>query len=116
MKKHFDKIFLFGYFIAVLVVIWSVQSSKAKEMGGTMTSEQLNNLTELANELGAEGVWLVRNAKDAHFLFGLKDLEQRVNPSTTISTSMSLDLADSDLFVIIRFPAGDGGEAGLEVR
>lgn len=82
--------------------------------------EQLNNLINLAKVMGVEGVWLLRDTQDAQLNFKLKNMQhfdhRRINASTTISTSFTVDMAGAALYVVMRFPTGDGGKAGLEVR
>jgi hypothetical protein len=58
------------------------------------------------NELGADGIWLIRGVKAAA-VFVAFDGE----------TSQRLELnPPHEMIVILRFPAGDGGEAGIESR
>jgi hypothetical protein len=61
-------------------------------------AENLVKLIEIANEMGAEGVWLIRDAG-------------AVNVSATLpnhETATHLDLAGAGAIVVLRFPAGDG--------
>jgi len=81
---------------------------------------RLNDLAEIAKRAGAEGIWLIRGATDAHLLYtpigqpgshGIPGLD-KVSTSLTIR----LDLADAGVLVVMRFPASDGGEPGIESR
>ncbi|GIK36591.1 MAG: hypothetical protein BroJett011_04240 [Chloroflexota bacterium] len=84
-------------------------------------TEKLNQLAGLANRAGAEGLWLIRGAFNARLIY---------NPSMTkaeeaawlasdvavhVNTELRLDIADTGVLVVIRFPA-DGGEPGVESR
>jgi hypothetical protein len=88
-----------------------------------MHPDQLNELTTLANRLGAEGVWLIRGATGARIKF---DWPAELTPApkyepvdgAEISTTLgfNLALADAELLVLLRFPIGDGGAPGIESR
>ena len=69
-------------------------------------NEALTTIVDTAQAAGAEGVWLLRGAKAA--MVGLTFDGEAVQ---------SLELAEPhELILIIRFPVGDGGEAGIESR
>ena len=69
-------------------------------------AENLTELTEMANEIGAQGVWIVRDAIAPLLSFALPDREAPV----------ALDMADGGTIVVLRFVASDGGEPGVETR
>jgi hypothetical protein len=71
----------------------------------TMTNQQIQNLlTQAAQTAGVEGIWLLRGAEQVTLLAYQVD-----------DKMLSLELADpSELVILIRFPAGDGGEPGIE--
>lgn len=73
-------------------------------------SKQLDELTRLANQAGAEGLWIIRGATDAVLLYSLDD------GSDPASDPVVLDIADAELLILMRFSAGDGGEPGIESR
>ncbi|GIK42373.1 MAG: hypothetical protein BroJett011_62060 [Chloroflexota bacterium] len=83
-----------------------------------MTAEltaKLQQLADLANEIGAEGVWLLRGTKDAHLIYTPAD--SVVVNGTTIKVNMTIrfDIADTGIIVLMRFPS-DGGEPGVESK
>lgn len=69
-------------------------------------AEALDQLAELANQAGAEGVWAVRGAKAPTLIYST---EHSVTP-------VILDVEEAGALVLIRFPAGDGGEEGIEAK
>ena len=70
------------------------------------TVPQPEQVVRLAHAAGAEGIWLVRGASSAGITFTFAD-----------RTIDQVQLAPPhDLVVVLRFPAGDGGEAGMESR
>lgn len=100
----------------------------------------LQNLTDLANQIGAEGIWLIRGAKNAKLLYqpadegepppnlpgmqlfrgltvDLADLAAEMGAGAKIlaDLTLNLDIADAGVLVLMRFPA-DGGEPGIESR
>lgn len=68
-------------------------------------ADNLAELTALAGEIGAEGVVVLRGARDAQVTYTAPDLP-----------GVSLDVADGGLYVLLRFPASDGGAPGIERR
>jgi hypothetical protein len=86
-----------------------------------MTKEQIKQIIDLANQAGAEGVWVLREAESANLLFRLKNgnnnFQHQINGGqVSLSVTMSLELGRADMFVIMRFPQGDDGKPGLEVK
>ena len=82
-------------------------------------TEQLESLAAIANEAGAEGVFILRGATDASLTYTPQgELRQIQLPKLEATTSLSLTvpLADAGVLVIIRFPAGDGQDVGVEFR
>lgn len=73
-------------------------------------SDDLERVTAAANAAGAEGIWLVRGVTHAMLMY-LPQGQQEENLNWS-----SLNLADTELLVLMRFPAGDGGEPGIEMR
>jgi hypothetical protein len=82
-------------------------------------AEHLDELVDIANEIGAEGVWLVRGVKNACLTYTpAEEIKQSDIPGVqaSASLSLSLDLADAGVLAVIRFPVSDGREAGIESR
>lgn len=82
-------------------------------------TEHLDQLVELANEIGAEGIFLIRGAKNARLLYDYQELEAPAipgikNASTTLG--IAFEVADAGVLAIIRFPSPDGKELGIESR
>lgn len=78
-------------------------------MGQQLTYVQVAELVSLANRMGAEGVFLVRGASSAALRVGW--------PEMPMADSPLLELGEPHrLVVVMRFPAGDGGVAGVESR
>jgi hypothetical protein len=67
---------------------------------------KLNMLTRVAQSAGAEGIFLIRGAENASLKYEL--------PGDLAPLEMAL--ANAPLLLVIRFPAGDGGEPGVEHR
>lgn len=76
-------------------------------------AEKLTELTDLANQVGAEGVWLVRGATNARLVYDADEIKPEKRISANVS--INLALANAGVLVIIRFPS-DGGEPGIEAR
>jgi len=76
-------------------------------------AEKLTSLTDLANQAGAEGVWLIRGATNARLTYDADEIKP--NDHVNASVSINLALADVGVLVLMRFPA-DGGEPGIEAR
>lgn len=88
----------------------------------------LDQLATMANDAGAEGVWLIRGAKNARLIYipdapvieaAINKLSQalRDDPlSISFTTDIRLDIADAGVLVILRFPASDGEEPGIEAK
>lgn len=79
---------------------------------------QLEELARLANESGAQGVWLIRGAQAAQLTYiPVGNLQQPEIPGAeaSLNLSLALDIADAGVLVLMRFPS-DGKEPGIEVR
>jgi hypothetical protein len=82
-------------------------------------AEHLDELVDIANEIGAEGVWLVRGDKNARLTYTPEEeIKQPDVPGVqaSASLSLSLDLLEAGVLVVMRFPARDSREAGIEKR
>lgn len=111
-----------------------VSDKGEKTMTNSNLTQHLNDLADLANQIGAEGIWLIRGARDARLLYkvgtdeaswpdvpgvkvgltvGAADLP---GVKVSVDLSLALDLADAGVLVVMRFPTGDGGEPGIESR
>jgi hypothetical protein len=107
-------------------------SIKMEETMATELKTKLDQLAELANQAGAEGVWIIRGIKNAQLLYeptteieppdlpGVKKGLSIIGamPGVRVSTSLALalDLAYASVIVVMRFPASDGGEPGIESK
>jgi hypothetical protein len=84
-----------------------------------MTTEltaKLQQLADLANEIGAEGVWLLRGSKDAYLIYSPTDPPALAKDDPfPIIMNIRFDIADTGVLVIMRFPTDDG-EPGIESR
>jgi hypothetical protein len=72
----------------------------------------------MANHFGAEGIWLIRGARDARLVYTYGEtvpIHVGDVPATS-SLGINLDLADAGVLVLIRFPASDGEEPGIESK
>ena len=69
-------------------------------------AENLAETCDILNEIGAAGIWILRGAIAPGLAFSLPGYEAPVY----------LDIADAGLLLVARFPAGDGGEPGIETR
>lgn len=81
----------------------------------------LDEIANLANNLGAEGVWIIRGANNARLIYEPENSPIRPPniPGVIASAnlSLSLDIADAGIIILIRFPFSDGhSERGIEVR
>ncbi len=86
------------------------------ELDATL-ADNLDELTTIANEIGAEGIWLVRGVKKAQLIYTPAQTVTRPDiPGVSVNLELSLSLAEAGVLVIMRFPASDGREAGLEKR
>lgn len=77
-----------------------------------------DQLAALANEMGAEGIWLIRGAKGARLTYiPVSGVEQPEisGIEASINLEFNLEIADAGVLMIARFP-NDGGESGIEVR
>lgn len=68
----------------------------------------LERVAEMLEAVGAEGVWLVRGAKEAVLRWQYSALEQW----DILNEELWLE-KPHELILVARFPAGDGGEAGI---
>lgn len=83
---------------------------------GTMTEQphdpkqpDLHELAKLANEMGAQGVWIVRGAKDFEFSYLAMHKGELV-----MGPPVGMNIADAGAIVIMRFPIGDDEGEGIE--
>jgi hypothetical protein len=80
-------------------------------------AENLGELTAIANQIGAEGIWLVRGVKKTKLIYSPTQTVVMPNlPRVSVNLDLSLNLPDAGVLVIIRFPDSDGRETGLEKR
>jgi len=68
-------------------------------------AENLAETCDILNEIGADGIWLLRGVEDVDVTFTYPNGEP-----------LTMRLADAGLFLVARFPSGDGGEPGIETR
>ena len=94
----------------------ATQKSPDAQMVDPALAENLDELTALASEIGAEGVWLVRGVKNAALIYTPPESIATDIPNIKINLDLRLDLAGAGVLVIMRFPASDGREVGLEKR
>lgn len=81
-----------------------------------ISSKELKMLTDLANQVGAEGIWLIRGAKDARLVYTPEgETIQPEIPLIRTNLSLSLNIADTGIIVLMRLPSDDG-EPGIESR
>jgi hypothetical protein len=69
----------------------------------------LAQIAEMLKSLGAEGIWLIRGAKEAH----LKYYRLPIDPAESNTFWVRLE-RPMERILLIRLPAGDGGEDGIE--
>jgi hypothetical protein len=88
-----------------------------------MSDNQLNldDLIEAANQAGAEGAWIIRGSNKVKVKTTWpKEERPKYQPGETDASigemGFFLDLAPAGVVVVMRFPAGDGGEPGIESR
>jgi hypothetical protein len=80
---------------------------------------QLAQLAELANEIGAEGVWLIRGGFNARLIYNpsMSSAEEAEwlasSEAVHVNMELRLDIADTGIIVLMRFPS-DGGEPGVQ--
>jgi hypothetical protein len=78
---------------------------------GKRTAERwaLAQIVEMLRAVGAEGIWLIRGAAGAMLAYTAPDSEGEIQymPALTLERPM-------ERILLIRFPAGDGGEGGIE--
>lgn len=79
----------------------------------TELTAKLNQLAQLANEIGAEGVWLFRGATDAYLIYTPNEPVIVNDPLISANLSIRFDIADTGVLVIMRLP-NDGGQPGIE--
>jgi predicted DNA-binding WGR domain protein len=97
---------------------------KGEQMMTTELTENLNQLANLANQAGAEGIWLLRGAAYVSLSYVDKGVAEELDAALESPAFeellkkklISLDLADANLIVVMRFPEGDGGEPGIESK
>lgn len=86
--------------------------------------QNLEQLIELAKRAGAEGIWLLRGplAPSLIWYFDEEDTPNEEQLSQASARKVhgqnicTLELEETDLLVVLRFPSGDGGEPGIESR
>jgi hypothetical protein len=87
--------------------------------------EQLQTLLAVAAEIGAAGCWVIRGATAARFVYvpdsALRAAYEKLNQELgdipvrlDINMDVDLKIEDAGVLVLIRFPASDGGESGIE--
>ncbi|NJN95669.1 MAG: hypothetical protein HC875_16940 [Anaerolineales bacterium] len=81
----------------------------------TELTEKLNQLAQLANEIGAEGVWLFRGVKDAYLTYTPNEPVKVDTPLISANLSIRFGIADTGVLLIMRFP-DDGGQHGVEYK
>jgi hypothetical protein len=80
---------------------------------------RLQEISDLANQAGAEGIWLIRGAQDASLTYTpgpaveLPDLPAGVLGG--LNFTLNLEIADTGVLVVMRFPS-DGKESGIEAK
>jgi hypothetical protein len=85
-------------------------------------AEHLDELTTIANEIGADGIWLVRGVKEATLTYTpTQGVAMPDIPGVKVNLDLSLKLAEASsrgagVLVVIRFPTSDGREVGIEKR
>lgn len=82
-------------------------------------ADHLDELIALANEIGAEGIFLIRGAENALLQYDPTDKPKTPDipgVNATFDIGISFHIADAGLLVLIRFPASDGKEPGIESR
>lgn len=72
-------------------------------------AEHLAELTDLLHEIGAEGIWLIRDTGQAKLIFDLLD---RAAPGD--KTEFFQRVGPAGILLLARFPAGDGGQLQVE--
>lgn len=93
--------------------------------------DHLTELAELAREIGAVSVHVVRGARGARLVYdlahpeideamdALRQMMDKLPPGISLSFTKDVHLAIDDpagVLVVLRFPASDGGESGVEVK
>lgn len=95
-----------GYWLSDLEVRKDALLAEKKRRQQEKLAGHLEQLAELANKAGAEGVWVVRGAKVPTLMYST---EHSVTP-------VILDVEEAGVLVLIRFPVGDGREEGIESK
>lgn len=80
--------------------------------------DRLAELADQANSIGAKGVWFIRGAKNARLVYEPNESLQFFETPGQVTTnlSLSLALAKAGVIVVMRFPAGDGADPGIELK
>lgn len=86
----------------------------------------LDMLATMAGQIGAEGVWLVRGATGVELSYtpiAPEEPAEEIDPpdpnldiSTFYAERVRLSVAPAGVYVLIRFPADDRGETGIESK
>ncbi|RPJ59031.1 MAG: hypothetical protein EHM12_07295 [Dehalococcoidia bacterium] len=80
-------------------------------------AEHLDELSAIANEIGAEGIWLIHGVKKAQLIYTpAPGVVMPDMPGVNINLDLNLSLTGAGVLVVMRFPAGAGRKAGLEKR
>lgn len=72
----------------------------------------LDLITISAQIANVEGVWIIRQSKDTSLIFVTNKQLSHIPGLSDLGQMLELD--DSEMLVILRFPTGDGGEPGIE--
>ncbi len=75
-------------------------------------AENLAQLAEMAREIGAAQIYLVRDVRGAALQLHLHPIQEQQH--ITVSVSTHLPLPDAGSLLVICFPAGDGGTMPVE--
>lgn len=84
---------------------------KGEQTMTTELTEKLNQLAELAKQAGAEGIWLIRGAFNARLIYSLSMTKAEEaewlasNEAVRVNTELRLDIADTGVLMVMRFPA-----------
>lgn len=75
-----------------------------------MHKDTLKQLTDLADKLGAEGIWIIRGATVAGLAFSFDEPNEDRDPALQM-----LHIAEPhEMIVLLRFEQTDGGAGGVE--
>lgn len=80
--------------------------------------EQIQEIAEIAREIGAGRCLVVRGAKQATLTLDMMDtakLKTLLTEKATIGISSTLPILAGGTVLILEFPASDGGEQPIEI-